>query len=183
MYNVELHFAEIFFGAVGKRIFNVTAEGIPVVGNLDIYQQVGDNAPHIEIVNREVTDGFLTIDFTPVIENPKISAIAVFGLPDTRGYTVTPSAVPTPLASESPSALPSLQPSQSPSVSIAPTGSSAPTLTLLRKYINAGDSESYVDGYGNVWGPDDHFTSGDTKSLFRREIRQTDGTCVQGYCR
>ncbi len=88
-YNVDLHFAELFFGlpgggssgGVGSRIFNVDIEnGQGQLTNYDIVSAAGGSATAvIEIFKTiNVTDGSLTIVLTSVVENPKISGIAVF---------------------------------------------------------------------------------------------------------
>jgi hypothetical protein len=84
-YLLTLHFAEIWFGApggstggVGKRVFNVSAEGTPLLSNFDIYAQAG--GAMIAVVRQfqvTVTDGVLNIAFTKVIQSPKISAIEI----------------------------------------------------------------------------------------------------------
>jgi PKD repeat protein/N-acetylneuraminic acid mutarotase len=88
-YNVDLHFAELYFGApgfgsdggVGSRVFNITVENGQVqVDNYDIFEEAGGALTAIVEQYQEVnvTDGFLTITLTKVVENPKISGIAVF---------------------------------------------------------------------------------------------------------
>ncbi len=88
-YKVDLHFAELFFGlpglgsggGVGSRVFNFDIENGQVQeNNYDIFQTAGGGA--IAIVesydNIVVNDGSLTITFTSVVENAKISGIGVF---------------------------------------------------------------------------------------------------------
>ncbi|WP_166636698.1 PQQ-dependent sugar dehydrogenase, partial [Zeaxanthinibacter enoshimensis] len=83
-YNFKLHFAEIYFGVgnnpggVGSRVFNVSIEGNTVLSNFDISAEVGPATALIkEFNNINVADGFASIQFSSVIENPKISAIEV----------------------------------------------------------------------------------------------------------
>src|SRR5262249_3456005 len=40
-YTVRLHFAEVYFNSPGKRLFNVTINGIPVLTRFDIFAQAG----------------------------------------------------------------------------------------------------------------------------------------------
>jgi PKD repeat protein len=86
-YNVDLHFAELFFGigvnggGAGSRVFNIDIENSQVqINNYDIFVEAGDAATAIvesyKAIN--VTDGSLTITLTGVVENPKISGIGVF---------------------------------------------------------------------------------------------------------
>ncbi len=87
-HNVNLHFAEIFFGVpgfgetggVGSRIFNVDIEdGEGALSNYDIVAQAGGSATAVvaNFTNVSVDDGFLTITFTGVTNNSKISGIEV----------------------------------------------------------------------------------------------------------
>ncbi|WP_171037082.1 malectin domain-containing carbohydrate-binding protein [Maribacter algarum] len=84
-YDIRLHFAELYFGlldggtgGVGSRIFNVTIEGNPVLTDFDISSEVSPaTALQKEFDNISVTDGFVTIEFTSVVENPKVSAIEI----------------------------------------------------------------------------------------------------------
>ncbi|MFS4448772.1 PKD domain-containing protein [Maribacter sp. 2307UL18-2] len=87
-YNVDLHFAELFFGVpgdgasggVGSRIFNVDVEnGQGQLTNYDIVAAAGGSATAIieDFKSINVTDGSLTITLTSVVENPKISGIGV----------------------------------------------------------------------------------------------------------
>ncbi|MEL6185935.1 MAG: malectin domain-containing carbohydrate-binding protein, partial [Myxococcota bacterium] len=79
-YFVTLHWAEIWSGAFGPnlRVFDVLLEGGLVIDNLDIYSEVGSQAAYTTTHLVEVTDGALTIAATPEIQNPKISAFAIF---------------------------------------------------------------------------------------------------------
>ncbi|WP_285657072.1 malectin, partial [Allomuricauda sp. NBRC 101325] len=63
-YTVELHFAEIWWGAtrggaagVGQRIFDVTLEGTLVMDNYDITADVGPETPTVKSFPVTVTDG------------------------------------------------------------------------------------------------------------------------------
>ena len=85
-YNIRLHFAELYFGVgsqtggVGSRVFNVSIEGNPVLTNFDILSEVSPaTALQKAFDNVVITDGFATIQFSAVIENPKISGIEVLG--------------------------------------------------------------------------------------------------------
>lgn len=88
-YNVDLHFAELYFGlpglgvsgGVGSRVFNINIENGQVQSNnYDIFSSASGAA--IAIVETfkaiSVTDGSLTITLTGVVENPKLSGIGVF---------------------------------------------------------------------------------------------------------
>jgi trimeric autotransporter adhesin len=47
-YTVRMHFAETFWTAAGKRIFNVNLNGSPVLTNLDVYATAGANKALVE---------------------------------------------------------------------------------------------------------------------------------------
>ena len=81
-YNVELHFAEIWFGVFGgggdgSRIFDVLLEGSVAIDDIDIHALVGPAAATSQDFDIMVTDGSLDIDVAAVVENPKLSAIAI----------------------------------------------------------------------------------------------------------
>lgn len=78
LYNVVLHFAEIYFKESKRRLFGVSVENERVVNELDIFQETGhDVALKYVFPNVSVNDGRLDIQFHNVYEQPKISAIEV----------------------------------------------------------------------------------------------------------
>ncbi len=87
-YRVDLLFAEIWFQQSGRRVFNVLLENQLVLGNLDLFAAIGHDVAVVYSFEVEVSDGILDINFGSVVEDPKISALAVtsVSLPD-----VTPS--------------------------------------------------------------------------------------------
>jgi hypothetical protein len=79
-YHVRLHFVEANPQAevIGGRIFNVSLQGVRALTNLDIFAEAGANTALIKTLNVTVTNGNLTIGFTPVTAlNPKVSAIEI----------------------------------------------------------------------------------------------------------
>ncbi|MEO9891022.1 malectin domain-containing carbohydrate-binding protein [Aurantibacter sp.] len=86
-YDVNLHFAEIYYGVagagssggVGSRVFNIDVEGQEQIANYDIIEQAGGSATAVieSLSGIVVNDGSLTITLTSVVENPKISGIEV----------------------------------------------------------------------------------------------------------
>jgi len=88
-YTIRLYFAEIFFGATGgntsnppfsgKRVFDVSIEGNLVLDNYDIFVDAGgaERAIIKQFENINISDGNVTISFASVVNNAKISAIAV----------------------------------------------------------------------------------------------------------
>lgn len=78
-YTVNLHFAEIYFSSVGKRVFNIDLEdGQGRIDGLDIVSAAGPNAAFVKTIeNIQVVDGSLDIDFEALVDNGKVSAIEV----------------------------------------------------------------------------------------------------------
>ncbi|MEO9891023.1 malectin domain-containing carbohydrate-binding protein [Aurantibacter sp.] len=93
-YDIRLHFAELYFGVgntaggEGSRIFNVSIEGNPVLIDFDISTEVAPATALIkDFDNVSVTDGFATVQFSSVVENPKVSAIEILSV---DAYNVAP---------------------------------------------------------------------------------------------
>ena len=87
-YTVILHFAEIFYTTTGRRVFDVSLEGIRVLDNYDIVRKVGAFTATTETFNVNVTDGTLNINFSALaseggVNRPKISAIEILYTPAT----------------------------------------------------------------------------------------------------
>jgi|GEM_PF-6137334 len=88
LYTVRLHYAEIFFDNVGRRIFDVEAEGQLLSDDLDVFEArrnaftPGNFAALVQEFNLvEVTDDFLSLNFESLgsdgVNNAKVSAIEV----------------------------------------------------------------------------------------------------------
>jgi hypothetical protein len=75
-YRVTLHFAEIYCQEPGLRAFDVSIEGRP---ELRWYEPPVSSPPTPALEERrvEVRDGALDIEFVPVVQFPKVSAIEV----------------------------------------------------------------------------------------------------------
>ncbi|PEN12830.1 hypothetical protein CRI94_12560 [Longibacter salinarum] len=96
-YTVRLHFAELFFGVErgtndpGQRVFDVSAEGSLILDDFDILAETG--APLTALVKEvsgiTVSDGSLTLNFTSVVNNAKVSAIEVLSEDTSVSYTLT----------------------------------------------------------------------------------------------
>ncbi|HHG86274.1 MAG TPA: choice-of-anchor D domain-containing protein, partial [Bacteroidetes bacterium] len=80
LYEVRLHFAEIWSGAQsnGVRVFNMALEGNNVLSNYDIFADAGGYTATIKTFQVVVTDGSLDLTVAATANNPKISAIEVF---------------------------------------------------------------------------------------------------------
>jgi hypothetical protein len=77
-YKVKLFFADTYEGitAAGQRVFSFNVQGHEVK-DFDIFAKVGPNKADVETFDVDVTDGKLSITFTPNIENPEINAIEI----------------------------------------------------------------------------------------------------------
>ncbi|MDA0321494.1 MAG: malectin domain-containing carbohydrate-binding protein [Verrucomicrobia bacterium] len=95
-YQVVLHLAEIYWDESGRRVFDVAAEGQPAYTNVDIWVLVGRYVATTQTLAVTVTDGFIDLDFSPIVDNAKVSAIEVIDL--------TP-ASPEPLLQRTPTSL------------------------------------------------------------------------------
>jgi len=77
-YTVTLYFTEPIFAVTGERLFDVSAEGVPVLSSFDIVAASGGGfVAHSESFTMSVFDGQLNIDFSGVIRLALISAISV----------------------------------------------------------------------------------------------------------
>ncbi len=104
MYNVSLHFAEIFFGAPGdgetlggpgQRVFNIDIEGGQgTITDLDIYDEAGAATALVRTFEDvSVTDGSLQISLSSSVREGKISGIEVSTLGEPSPITVTPNPI------------------------------------------------------------------------------------------
>jgi uncharacterized repeat protein (TIGR02543 family) len=100
-YNVVLKFAETYWNAAARRIFDVVIEDQVAIDNLDIFAQVGFN--HAYDVTRSVTlnDGTLNVQLTnATADQPKICGFEVYrvinqNLPPVANAGSDQTAVPT----------------------------------------------------------------------------------------
>jgi hypothetical protein len=77
-HTVTLKFAEIYWNRPGERVFNVTINGVTVLSNFDIFSQAGAEFKALdESFPVSVSAGTITIQFTTVVNNAKISAIEI----------------------------------------------------------------------------------------------------------
>jgi N-acetylneuraminic acid mutarotase len=93
IYEVRLHFAEIYWGApggadggVGSRVFSASIEnGAATLVDYDIYADVGPAAAVVKVFEVTVLDGALSIDFSAVVNRPKLSALEIFLIEEVEG--------------------------------------------------------------------------------------------------
>ncbi len=76
-YKVILHFAEIYFDYAEERIINAEVEGELIAENMDIALDSGTFRPHTVEAEVYVTDGYVDVDLSAVVQNSKISGIEV----------------------------------------------------------------------------------------------------------
>jgi hypothetical protein len=90
---IILHFAEIYFDAEGKRLFDIAMEGKPVFQSVDIVQ-LGEGKISKAVTletPQTIVDGFVSISFTdavPKVDNPKLSAIEIRQVKDHLAHAV-----------------------------------------------------------------------------------------------
>jgi hypothetical protein len=90
-YLVTLKFAEIYWTAVGKRVFNVAINGNTVLSNFDIFSQAGGIDIALDknfTVNN--TTGTIAIQFIAgSADVPKVSAIQILNVPTAADYSLS----------------------------------------------------------------------------------------------
>ncbi|WP_084658461.1 malectin [Thermogemmatispora onikobensis] len=93
-YTVRLHFAETYWSAAGKRVFNVSINGQQVLTNFDIYAAAGgaNRAVVRQFSATATTSGTVTIQFSTVVDNAQVNGLEI--LP-AAGGTPTPTPTPT----------------------------------------------------------------------------------------
>ncbi len=85
-YLVRLHFAETYWQAAGKRVFNVAINNVPVLHHFDIYAASGgaDTAIVKSFTATSSSDGVISIAFISVVDNASVSGIEI--IPEPRDY-------------------------------------------------------------------------------------------------
>jgi len=80
-YTVLLHFAEFYWTAAGKRVFNVAINGTTVLSNFDIYATAGANKALVEQFTTTANgSGQIVIAYTNgTADQPKSSGIEILG--------------------------------------------------------------------------------------------------------
>ncbi len=128
-YKVTLRLAEIYWNAPGRRVFDVKAEGSPVLKDIDIFAAVGKNSAYDRSFRVKVTDGSLSLRFSSTASVPKVSAISIQRLARERGRAHRP--VPSPTTTPKPAPTLTTAPTPAPT-SKAPT-TKAPTAAPTTK--------------------------------------------------
>ncbi len=151
-YQVTLLFAETYSGdfAAGDRVFNVLANGVTVLANLDIFAKVGANTALNEALNNIAPNGgAITLQFmgTPSKDaNAVVEAIQVIPQPQTPTFTPTSTATLTP------------------TFTATATLTNTPTPVVAATWrVNAG-GPTYTDTTSNIWAADENFSGGSVAS-------------------
>ncbi len=99
-YRVRLHFAEIYWGApgggepgAGNRVFSVTANGVQIISDLDLYAQVGPLTATIIESIVSVESAQLVLEFSASVDFATVAAIEILPVTGTPKMTVTPSVI------------------------------------------------------------------------------------------
>jgi hypothetical protein len=123
-YTVRLSFAEIWWKAAGKRVFNVSINGTQVLTNFDVFATTGgsDIAIAESFAATASASGTISIVLTAVTDYAAIDAIEI---QSSSTASPTPTASATPTASPVPTASPTHTPSPTP----APTHTASPVPT------------------------------------------------------
>src|SRR5258706_421532 len=98
-YTVRLHFAETYWTAPGKRVFNVNINGSLALNKFDIFATAGGE--YIAVVEQFSAtadgSGTITIQFVTVTDNAQVNGIEVLaGTSPTPTPTPTSTSTPTP---------------------------------------------------------------------------------------
>ncbi len=81
-YAVFLMMAENYFTAAGKRLFDITVQGVVVEKNLDLFAKIGKGVQYQKVVpSVSVTEGLLDIHFMSLIDNAIVNGITIIQLP------------------------------------------------------------------------------------------------------
>ena len=137
-YTVTLLMSENVFNRPGARVFSVTAEGRPVLSNIDIYRAVGYRTAYNRSFTLPVTDGTLNLGFSSRVNLAEVQAIRI-----TPVAATTPAPAPVPV--------PAARPGRP-----GPTNTGVPKGTVLTKHVGdlvvttPGVTISNLDIYGYV---------------------------------
>ncbi|MBF9141988.1 Kelch repeat-containing protein [Hymenobacter properus] len=102
-YLVRVHLAEIYHGATnggpggsGRRVFSMRLEDQRVLINHDLNATAGPMTAVVKEYRATVTDGFASLEFVPMVDQPTVTAIEVLRQP--AGSTPAPACAWTPRA-------------------------------------------------------------------------------------
>ena len=88
-YTIRLHFAELYYGAAGRRIFNVAIEGSTRLTNFDIYQAAGGkNRAVVRTFENVAVSGGLQIQGVASVDGAQFNGIEIVAEADARKTAV-----------------------------------------------------------------------------------------------
>ena len=99
-YRLVLHFAEWVASAPGQRLLKVSAEGVDLASNLDVYQQTGAGRAYTLPATVTVADGSLDLSVQGLSGRAMLAAVEVYGLNAIGVPTPTPTPTESPLQLE-----------------------------------------------------------------------------------
>ncbi len=135
-YRVTLLWAETYWTATDKRVFDVKIEGQTVIAGLDVFALVGHDAAYQRMFDVTVSDGQLNIEFASVRDAALVAAIEVLAATSatptptasrTRTPTATVSPTRTPTATATLTTGPTATATATPSRTVTPIASPSPT--------------------------------------------------------
>jgi hypothetical protein len=75
-YNLVLKFSELYWWAANQRVFSIVVNGVLVQKTLDVFAAAGGAYTAYDLtIPVSVTNQWLTVEFDPIVNNPKINAI------------------------------------------------------------------------------------------------------------
>ncbi len=85
-YTLRLHFAEVYWNAAGRRLFNVAVNGSPALTNFDIFAAAGGaNKAVVETIPVTAdANGKVTVTFSTLKDNAKLSGLELTAAPATQ---------------------------------------------------------------------------------------------------
>lgn len=95
VYRVRLLLVENYYKAAGQRIFDVGAEGRPVLTGVDIYKAAGRATAYDRTFDVTVLDSRLDLAFTSTRGGAAVSAIEIIGIGEAAAPKPTPTTPPT----------------------------------------------------------------------------------------
>jgi hypothetical protein len=97
-YKVRLHFAELYWGQAGSRLFDVAINGQTVLSSFDIFAAAGGNRRAVvrEFGAQANVSGQIVVKYTTVKDNAKSSGIEILERAPVPSPTPLPSPTPTP---------------------------------------------------------------------------------------
>ncbi len=76
-YHLNLYLSENYWTKKGARVFSVTAEGVKIISNLDIFAAAGKNRALVKKFTVTVRDNSLDLGFTATRDHAKIGGIEI----------------------------------------------------------------------------------------------------------